>query len=341
MKSSKAEYLQLPPAPEAWRGRSVAAAAVALLLLLWLKLLPALLGVLIGFAMFSLVWGCRIVRSPGARIQRSILAAVLLIGVGVALFEAFELLFSASSDGLARLLQLLADTLDNIRATAPDWMVSRLPDSAAALQQAVSDWLRMHAGDVQKWGRHALGVVLHLVIGIAVGMLAGSSMRVGPNAPLSRLAQERWLQLVQAFSDIMAAQLRISLVNSVLTGLYLIVILPMLGYHVPLKFTLVVFTFVAGFLPIVGNLLSNTAIVIAALTVSAWIGAASLVFLLVIHKLEYFLNAHFVGSRVSMPPYALLVSLLLLEAAFGAWGVIAAPIYCAWLTRELRQGGWI
>jgi predicted PurR-regulated permease PerM len=251
------------------------------------------------------------------------------------------LLFGASHGGLARLLQLMADTLDHIRATAPDWMVSRLPDSAAALQESVSEWLRMHATDMQKWGRHALGILLHLLIGLVVGMLAGASMRVTPQAPLARSAQDRWMQLVLAFTDIVAAQLRISLVNSALTGLYLVVILPMLGYRVPLAFTLVAFTFVAGFLPIVGNLLSNTAIVIATLTVSPWLGAASLVFLIVIHKLEYFLNAHFVGSRVSMPPYALLVSMLVLEAAFGAWGVIAAPIYCAWLTRELREGGWI
>lgn len=328
------------PTPVAVRGRSVVVAAVALLVLLWLRLAPALLGALVGFALFSLVWGCQSARSPAERLGRSILAVLLLAGLGVALFEAFELLFSASSDGLARLLQLMADTLDHIRSTAPGWVVSRLPDSAAALQEAISAWLRLHAGEMQKWGRHALGVLLHVVIGIAVGLLAASSMRTRPNAPFARLAQERWLQLVAAFSDIMAAQLRIALVNTALTAAYLLVALPLLGYRVPLAFTLVAFTFVASFLPIVGNLLSNSAVVIAALTVSAWLGAASLAFLVVIHKLEYFLNAHFVGSRVSMPAYALLVSMLVLEAAFGAWGVVAAPVYCAWLMRELREGGW-
>jgi hypothetical protein len=33
--------------------------------------------------------------------------------------------------------------------------------------------------------------------------------------------------------------------------------------------------------------------------------------------------------------------MLVLEAAFGPIGVIAAPVYCAWLTRELRVNGWI
>ena len=116
------------------------------------------------------------------------------------------------------------------------------------------------------------------------------------------------MQLALAFGDIVAAQLRISLVNMAVTAAYLLVILPLFGYHVPLATTLVAFTFFASLLPIVGNLLSNAAIVLAALTVSPWLGVASLVFLVVIHKLEYFLNARIVGGRTQMPTYALLAS---------------------------------
>jgi predicted PurR-regulated permease PerM len=122
---------------------------------------------------------------------------------------------------------------------------------------------------------------------------------------------------------------------------YLLVVLPVLDVHVPLSVTLVAFTFFASMLPIVGNLMSNTAIIVASLTVSPWVGLASLGFLIGIHKLEYFLNAHFVGSRIDMPIYALLATMLVLEAAFGMTGLVAAPIYCAWLTRELRNGRWI
>jgi predicted PurR-regulated permease PerM len=330
-----------PAVSAALYQRSLAAAAVALLVLLWLHLLPALAGALAGFVLFRLVWGRESVQDLRERVTRAVLALLLLVGAGIAVFEAFELLLSASSGGLAKLLQLLADTLDQIRATAPDWLATRLPDSAAAMQEALSAWLRSHAGQMQQWGRDALRVVLHLLIGLVIGGLAGVSMRTAARAPIPRLAQERWNQLVRAFTDIVAAQLRIALINTALTAVYLLGVLPMLGYHVPLRMTLVAFTFFASFLPIVGNLLSNSAIVLAALTVSPWVGAGSFVYLLAIHKLEYFLNAHFVGSRVSMPPYALLVSMLVLESAFGAQGLIAAPIYCAWLTRELREGGWI
>ncbi len=328
---------------EVYHFRSVALFGLLLLLVLYLHLMPALFAAIGGFVLY------RSVRERvRAHLETSspwliyLLLALALAAIGYALFEAFELMLSASSGGLAKLLRLLADTLDQIRTTAPEWIAAKLPDSAAALQEAVSNWLRGHATQVQQWGRNALRVLLYLLIGLAIGLLAGAALpgTVAP-LPLVRLAQNRLLQLALAFRDIVAAQLRISLVNMLVTALYLLVILPLLGYRVPLASTLVAFTFFASLLPIIGNLLSNTAIVLAALTVSPWLGGVSLLFLVVVHKLEYFLNAHFVGSRIQVPTYALLASMLMLEAGFGTAGLVAAPVYCAWLTRELRGGRWI
>jgi predicted PurR-regulated permease PerM len=331
------------PRADVYHFRSVAIGGVALLLVLHLHLLPALFAGIGGFVLYrSLRERVRAhLENRGAWITY-LLLVIVLAGLGFALFEAFELLLSASSGGLAKLLRLLADTLDQIRTTAPEWIATKLPDSAAALQEAVSGWLRSHAAQVQQWGRDALRVLLYLVLGLAIGVLAGAAKVVPePGAPLMRLAQNRLLQLALAFRDIVAAQLRISLVNSLVTALYLLVLLPLWGYHVPMSHTLVAFTFFASLLPIVGNLLSNAAIVLAALTVSPWLGGVSLAFLVLVHKLEYFLNAHFVGNRTQIPAYALLASMLVLEAGFGAAGLVAAPVYCAWLTRELRGGRWI
>jgi len=319
-------------------------AALALLAVLWLHLISALMAGLGGFVLYR--WARATTRAGSAtlasRLMTIVSVSVLLLILGAALFAGFELLLSASSDGLAKLLQLLADTLDQIRDTAPDWMASRLPDSAAAMQEAISSWLRSHAGEVQHWGRQALHVLIHLILGLAIGLMAGAAGPPRQPVPkVMRLALARLEQLALAFVDVVAAQLRISLINTALTAVYLLVVLPALGYHVPLGMTLVAFSFFASLLPIIGNLLSNAAIILAALTVSLGLGVASLVFLVVIHKLEYFLNARIVGGRIRVATYALLASMLVLEAAFGVAGLIAAPIYCAWLTRELRGGKWI
>ena len=68
---------------------------------------------------------------------------------------------------------------------------------------------------------------------------------------------------------------------------------------------------------------------------------ASLAFLIVIHKLEYFLNARFVGTRIEARAWELLLAMLLMEAAFGVAGLIAAPIYYAYLKDELVAAGLV
>jgi predicted PurR-regulated permease PerM len=137
------------------------------------------------------------------------------------------------------------------------------------------------------------------------------------------------------------AQVRISALNTGLTALYLAVVLPMFGAHLPFTKTIIVVTFFVGLLPVVGNLFSNTIIVVVSLSVSLAVAIASLVFLVVIHKLEYFLNAHIVGTQIHAHAWELLLAMLVMEAAFGMVGVIAAPIYYAYLKDELASRGLI
>ena len=330
--------------PEHLRLRAVLVASAVLLGILWLHLLSALFAGLAGYVLYRRV---RNFTGPaqgswGKRTVRWLIVFAVVVGIVFGLLFAFELLFK--SGGLGRLMQLVADTLDQIRAMAPVWIGERLPESAEAVQQAISVWLREHAGEMQRWGAEALKILVHIIIGLAIGLMAAAAKRgrdTTPRRPLILLAQARMLQLADAFGDVFAAQLRISFINAVLTGIYLLGILPLFGYRVPLAPTLVGFTFFASLIPIIGNLLSNAAITIAALTVSVWLGVASLGFLVVIHKLEYFLNARIVGGRTNVPTYAMLAGMLVLESAFGLAGLVAAPIYVAWLTRELRGGSWV
>src|SRR6185369_8117656 len=118
--------------------------------------------------------------------------------------------------------------------------------------------------------------------------------------------------------------------------LYLAVLLPMLGVHLPLLALLIPFTFITGLIPVVGNLMSNSVIVVISLGVSTGVGIGSLVFLVVIHKLEYFTNARIVGGEVNASAWELLCAMLAMEAVFGIAGLIAAPVAYAWLKSELK-----
>jgi predicted PurR-regulated permease PerM len=92
---------------------------------------------------------------------------------------------------------------------------------------------------------------------------------------------------------------------------------------------------------VIGNLISNTAITIAGLSVSLGVGIAALAFLILIHKFEYFLNARIVGTQIRARAWELLLAMLLMEAAFGLPGVVAAPIYYAYLKLELEAQGLV
>ena len=91
----------------------------------------------------------------------------------------------------------------------------------------------------------------------------------------------------------------------------------------------------------VGNLISNTVIVVVSLTHSPAVAVSSLVFLVLIHKLEYFLNARIVGGQINARAWELLLAMLVMEAAFGLPGVVAAPVYYAYLKDELKARGLV
>ena len=137
------------------------------------------------------------------------------------------------------------------------------------------------------------------------------------------------------------AQVKISAINTLLTALYVLVALPLAGVRLPFAGTVVAVTFLTGLLPVVGNLLSNTVIVVISLGASVWVAVASLVFLVVIHKLEYFVNARIVGGEIRAAAWEILLALFALEAAFGLAGIAVAPIVYAYAKQELVDRGLV
>lgn len=327
------------PDAEPSRARTIVVVAFGVLLLAIVKLhlLAALVAALGSYAIFE--WAqrhlCRWLRPAMARAASLAITVLVLALVGWGLVQAFELLWG--SEGLARLMRLLADTLDRLRVFMPADMADSLPTTADEMQHVLSRWLREHARELQHWGNETLRLLVDLLVGSAIGLLVAFSHHGPPRSRWQALARERLVILSTGFNNVVAAQVRIAALNAVLTGIFVMGALPLAGSPLPFARTLVVFTFGMGLVPIVGNLISNAAIVMVGLSVSPAVGVACLVFLVVIHKLEYFLNAHFVGNRTSMAPYVVLAAMLAGEAAFGPAGLLAAPIYGAWLARELQD----
>ena len=329
-----------PPFGSRLRIASYVLTTLALLLILHLHLLPSLLAGLLVYALINALAPPLQRHLPGARAHGLIVALLSIVVVGILTLAIIGVIaFLRSELGNPRLVfENMMPLVDRARGQLPQIVVDHLPDSIDDFRAVAVDWLRLHAEQLQLAGKAVARVIVHLLIGMILGaMIALARARPARRSgPLVEVLVARCSLLVQSFHDIVFAQVKISALNTLFTAIFLLVVLPLFGVELPLAKTLIAATFVTGLLPVIGNLISNTLIFIVGLSVSLGVGIAALIFLVLVHKFEYFLNARIVGTQIRARAWELLIAMVFMEAAFGPAGVIAAPIYYAYLKRELE-----
>ena len=321
-----------------------AIAALALIAVLPLRLIPALLSGLLVYELVHVV-AARVMlwRGGGRKLAAVGLIATVIVTLLVLVMWGVVLFLRSDAGSISSLLQKMAEIVETSRGKLPSWVVDSIPGDPDALKGAASAWLAEHARELRTVGGEVGHAVVHMLIGMVIGAMVSlhEALPDDPPGPLARALIERARRVGDAFRRVVFAQVRISAVNTGFTAIYLVAVLPMLGVNLPFAKTLVVVTFLCGLIPVVGNLISNTIIVVVSLSVSLEAALGSLGFLIVIHKLEYFLNARIVGSQIRAAAWELLLAMLAMEAAFGIAGVAAAPIYYAYLKDELAARGLV
>lgn len=316
--------------------------AVGLTLVLLLHLLPILLA---GMLMVQLVH----IFAPHFVIGKlshtwskvMVVSLVTLVVLGVlGGATAGVILYLRTEGGLAGLLGKMAEIIENSRELLPAWAGQWLPQGDENMvRESLVEWLRVHALEIRKFSGIAGRALMYVIIGLIIGSFI-ALREASPRhslAPLARAMCERVSRLSEAFRRVVFAQIRISALNAALTAVYLVLVLPAFGVQLPFTKTMIIVTFFVGLLPVLGNLISNTVIVIISLSHSLQIAFASLAFLVIIHKLEYFVNARIIGGQIKARAWELLIAMVTMEAAFGAQGVIAAPILYAYVKKELSD----
>lgn len=319
-------------------------AGLALLAILMAHLVPALLaGLLIYQLVHALAPHIQLQQLRGKRARLIVVAllATLVTATVFGIIMALVLFFSTGEETLTTLLRKMAEILETSRAALPAAMVQYLPDNVNDMQRQLVVWLRENANELKGVGKDAGITAVHILLGIIIGAMV--SLREASNQdvlrPLARALEARVGKLGDAFTNVVFAQVKIATINAIATGIYLAVVLPLFGIDLPLVKTMIMLTFVFGLLPVVGNLMSNTVIVVVSLSHSVYIAGVSLLYLVVIHKVEYFLNAKIIGTQIRARPWEILIAMLVMEALFGMSGVVAAAIYYAYLKDELVAKG--
>jgi predicted PurR-regulated permease PerM len=319
--------------------------AAALLLVVALHLLPTLLAGLLVYSLVTALAPALQRRVPGLHAHWLVVAllAIVVVGVFTLAIGATVAFLNSENGNPTVFFERLAPLIERAHAQLPSFIVDHLPDDSKEMRRAVMDWLGEHTAELQVAGKQAVRVVVQLVIGIVLGAMLAlhSAQPHSQGGPLGVALKARAGFLVTAFHDVVFAQVKISAVNTLFTGAFLLIGLPLFGVSLPLAKTLIVLTFVVGLLPVIGNLISNTLIFVVALSHSLFVALAAFAFLVVIHKLEYFLSARLLGMRIQAFAWELLIAMLVMETLFGTSGLIAAPIYYAYVKRELREEGLI
>ena len=282
----------------------------------------------------------RLFSGRAARIAATaIVATVVVATVSGAAFALIYHLKSGDTAGLPRLWAKLAEIIDGANATLPAWITKRLPATGEGIKATAVSWLEAHSAEVQDIGKKFGVAFVHILIGGILGAMiaVSASIETPDRKRLAKALRERAAIFHDAFGRVVIGQGKISLINTTLTGVYLAIILPMAGIHLPLIKTMLAVTLIVGILPVVGNLISNTVIVLVSASVSFSAAVASLVFLIVLHKGEYFLSAKILGHQVSARAWEMLLAMLVMEAAFGVAGIAVAPVYYAYMRAELMR----
>lgn len=302
--------------------------------------LELLVSIYAGFLAYAsvLLISARVVKQ-GVQTQRSKMIGIAVVAAVVVF------VFVLAGTGIHFILRNGADLRDlmvkmsDILASARSWLPADfhelIPEQEQMLAHAGA-WLRTHAREVETAGLGTLKAFSLAILGIILGSMVAVSdaTRAHDLGPVSAQLLNQITALRLSFWRVATAQLRISALNTTLTGIYLFVMLPLFGVHMPFTKTLIAVTFVAGLLPVIGNLISNTVICVISLSVSFDVMLSSLAFLVIIHKLEYFVNARIVGTQINVRAWEILLCMLFMERLFGVAGVVVAPVFYAWFKSE-------
>jgi predicted PurR-regulated permease PerM len=308
--------------------------AVALILIGWLHLGPATIAALFAYlALTKLHPQIRRGRAL-AVILFLILLAGLAYAIGYVVNQSVRVLPEVADQAIPSVLQWAKHYSIELPFTDYDSLKELALESVKSQVQYLGSFARFARGATTQF----LFVVVGLVI--AIGLFLNPRIeleRASGRAPNNLYSvccaaiAERFRTFFQSFATVMGAQVIISAINTVLTSIFVVTV------HLDYAAVVIGATFLCGLVPVVGNLVSNSIVVGVAITMSPRLAVAALIFLVVIHKLEYFLNSKIVGERIRNPFWLTLLALIVGERLMGIPGMVLAPVVLNYIKLEASR----
>ena len=306
--------------------------ALIFVLIAWLHVGVLVLTVLFGyFALHFLSFG----KSKALGV---ILYTILVAAIGYGLFY-------FSREAYKQLPEIADKTIPAVVGWAEKNDIALPFTDYASLKTLALTKIKERFANIGIYAREATLLVAMLIIGLvaAVSFFINAKWEVEDDPEVmkgslySTVVRElviRFGTFYDSFARVIGAQIIISTINTALTSIFLV------WNGFPYATVIVVLTFLCGLLPIIGNILSNTLIVGVAFTMEPngpRMALISLIFLVVIHKLEYFLNSKIIGDRIKNPMWLTLIGIVIGEKLMGIPGMILAPVVLHYIKVEASK----
>lgn len=269
-----------------------------------------------------------------------VVGIVVLLTTGIVFFATYAM--KSSHGSTQHITEQAFTVLQETKQYLPQSMLSYIPDDVIELKEKIISVFNEQKPHIFEVTTNSLKMFAHSLLGILLGAVIafsflGFEKQKHEMKPLAEAVYNRVSIFANVFERVIFAQGKISAINTTLTAIYLLIVLPIFGIHIPYSKTLIILTFCIGLIPVLGNLVSNTFIILMSLTLSFKVAISSLVFLVLIHKLEYYINAKIVGSKIKTAIWELLIAMVVMETLFGLMGVAIAPIIYGYIKEELKR----
>ena len=262
---------------------------------------------------------------------------IVVVGIGYGLFAFSHRAYKAIPEIADRTIPAVVEFAEKKGIELP------FSDYASLKTVALAE-VQDKVANVGRYAREAVFQAVLIIIGLIVAASLFLDARWGtesdPQTPrdsayasVARELAERFATFYMSFGRVMGAQIVISVINTALTAVFL----AWNGF--PYALVIVGLTFLFGLLPIIGNLMSNMLVVGVAFTMpdGPRMALFALIFLIVIHKLEYFLNSKIIGDRIKNPMWLTLLGIVVGEKLMGVPGMVLAPIVLHYIKVEASR----
>lgn len=264
-----------------------------------------------------------------------LLLAIIIFLLGVIFYSITQF----DNDNVKLMLSYVFETLQEIKKYIPLYLSELIPTTIDSLKKETIDILQDNTAHIFEITKQSVSFIIHVLIGVLLACLVviDKSHNQNKKTGLKEELSKRLLVYKSVFEKILTAQVKISSINTILTSVYLLIVIPLVFHiHLPYVGTIVVLTFLFGLIPVIGNLITNVIIVVVSLSASLWLAILSLLYLIIIHKLEYYFNAKIIGGKIETSIWELLIVMIVFESIWGIGGVIVSPFVYGYIKEEMK-----